>query len=471
MRLKPIETLLSETTVGEEKEWFVCDKAGELVNSIAINGRERPLVEEAIKAIQHKFRKHTERVKQQSIAGVGSRFGGLPATLTPYLFQTEIDGSMAEGASHPHKIEDVGKGYIQEELLIAQDLLREEIRRVSCNSNITLVEMSVPAYAYHQDVPIRVPLDVSDEFKAYYRRLIMDPAYGRNLRFTGKHITVKIANSDFEQAIHYTRIARPYVPLFIALGANSPYGEGEFREYHSWRYKAFPQPSKVDVPWLYQSAQYYKWITQDLLDQKIIYRLPNQIFTPVRPKMYGGVELRVLDTGHEYEYERAITLLFGLLMVYLAHHLGRHDYRYNPVAHRQLRQNEAKSAQYGLEAEVILPLDGLWKKIKIRNLGALVMDRIEPLTYALEQSRFLEPIKAVLSGDPTPAVATKLRYKAYQQTPNTYRTFISDEIRRKDHLLTLNVAPALKRVVNRPKLPQEADLQQLGYIYRPEFLD
>ncbi|MET1075724.1 MAG: glutamate--cysteine ligase [Umezawaea sp.] len=90
-----------------------------------------------------------------------------------------------------------------------------------------------------------------------YRR--MEVEYGRlihDLTICGCHVHVGIPDED--AGVHISNHLRPWLPVLLALSANSPFASGRDTGYASWRYLTWsPWPSAGAPPWFASAEEYH----------------------------------------------------------------------------------------------------------------------------------------------------------------------------------------------------------------------
>ena len=191
----------------------------------------------------------------------------------------------------------------------------------------------------------------SERFDAVYQR------YGylaKQFTVFGQHVHVGCETAD--DAIWLTQALGPYVPIFIALSASSPYVDGVDTFFQSARLNAvsaFPLsgqcPEVADWPAFVEHFEFLKacGIVSSIKD----------LYWDIRPKPeFGTVEIRVCDTPLSIETAAALAALAQCTARYL---LRTRDERPPINTRLQLhvaRYNKFQACRYGFDAMLSDPI-------------------------------------------------------------------------------------------------------------------
>jgi acetylornithine deacetylase/succinyl-diaminopimelate desuccinylase-like protein/gamma-glutamyl:cysteine ligase YbdK (ATP-grasp superfamily) len=263
-----------------------------------------------------------------------------------------------------------------------------------------------------------------------------------------------------EVNIRATRLLRPYCALFMAISAATPLASepGDRQPLvvltpcHSTRLLRFPNPERLDVPYLYASHADYIRISYDLVRNGIRFGANN--WTPVRARsdvepvnknilitssqlkeLYrrgiytqdkhvnleeaekaliienlcarvdlpmGRVEVRTDEGWDDMEYLKVKILLKDLLMlrIYGDPRFGG-GYRYDGEDIARARENERRAALDGMNAVITHPFTG--RPISMRAFLKETLQDLKPLIDGLDCSEDLAPIFDLADGAPGPA--------------------------------------------------------------------
>jgi succinyl-diaminopimelate desuccinylase len=263
-----------------------------------------------------------------------------------------------------------------------------------------------------------------------------------------------------EVVIRATRLLRPLCPIFIAASACSPFAhetvEGEpsivLTDVDSQRLLAFPNPESLDVPLLYASHEDYLRISYELVRGGVRFGANN--WTPVRARSdvdpvnrnilatseqlrelyrrgiyasgeHGGleqaertvivenlcarvdlpmnrVEVRTDEGGDTFDLSIAKIALKDLLLLraYGDPEWGA-GFGYDATDVARARRNEEIAARDGLDGVIEDPWSG--GQVRVRDLLGAMLEELQPLAEAMDVSRWLEPLREMAAGGPTPA--------------------------------------------------------------------
>ena len=167
----------------------------------------------------------------------------------------------------------------------------------------------------------------------------------------GQHIHVGCTSAD--EAIWLTQALGPYVPIFIALSASSPFVDGVDSFFQSARLNAVSAfPLSGQCPELRDWDEFGEHFS--FLQECGIVHGIKDLYWDVRPKPeFGTVEIRVCDTPLTTERAAALAALAQCLARYLL--------RTQPVLNTEqslyvARYNKFQACRYGFEAQISDPV-------------------------------------------------------------------------------------------------------------------
>lgn len=166
------------------------------------------------------------------------------------------------------------------------------------------------------------------------------------------HVHVHLPDRD--QAVLVSNHLRPWLPILIALMANSPIWTGHDTGYASWRTLCWGKwPVAGPPPYVSSYAEYEQTVaalteTGALVD-------PGTIFWDVRPSArLPTLEVRVTDVPATAEETLLLALVVRALVMVAAHDVARGDPG-PPLASEQLRARYWRAARDGLDGHGIHP--------------------------------------------------------------------------------------------------------------------
>ena len=191
----------------------------------------------------------------------------------------------------------------------------------------------------------------SDRFDAVYQR------YGylaKQFTVFGQHIHVGCATAD--DAIWLTQALGPYVPIFIALSASSPFVDGVDTFFQSTRLNAVSAfPLSGQCP---EVADWAAFVAHfEFLKACGIISSIKDLYWDIRPKPeFGTVEIRVCDTPLSIETATALAALAQCLTRYLLRTRPERPPINTRLQLYVARYNKFQACRYGFDAMLSDPI-------------------------------------------------------------------------------------------------------------------
>ncbi len=235
----------------------------------------------------------------------------------------------------------------------------------------------------------------------------------QNFLISGLHIHVAIPGET--AAINGYNASIKYLPLFLALSANSPFTLGEDTGLQSYRSKIFQRLPRAGIPEYFSTYQEYCDLIDQLLQSGMIESIKDVWWDVRLHQTFGTIELRVCDAFYDRDRLRLIALLFQALMMYATDHSFEREF------HQISRQNKWNAIRHGLKGDFI---DGD-QKISIREKIYELIDTFDEqgIFQRLGAQNEIAPLKALVSQE---SIARKLR-RIYQ-TSGDFAAVIDEEI-------------------------------------------
>ncbi len=195
----------------------------------------------------------------------------------------------------------------------------------------------------------------------------------------GAHVHVAVPDRD--AAIRVSNRMRPWLPLLLALTANSAVYRNADTGYASWRSILWQRWPSAGPPPHFDSADEYDAVVQMLLDAGAM-RDDGMVYWDVRPSAnFPTIEVRVADVPATV----AETVLMATLIracVMTALDADRRDEGTAPLAPHALRAAYWKSAHDGLDGEAI-DLTESHASVPAVDLLNRLIDHVRPALEAL----------------------------------------------------------------------------------------
>ena len=255
--------------------------------------------------------------------------------------------------------------------------------------------------------PLRGPEPVPVTSKARYRAMAGDaPQLVDEMLINGMHVHVAVPDRD--QGVTVLNRIRPWLPVLVAMGANSPIWDGGDTGFASWRTLLFDRWPVSGPPPVFADAADYTARTQALLDAGALRDL-GQIYWQARlSERYPTVEVRTLDV--QLRVDDAVTLA-GLVRALVLDALAQGPATgQGGVPSEMVAAGNWQAARHGLGGQLIDPRDG-----SPRRAGDVVAALVEQLGPALKESGDLERVGAGVERLLREGTPAERQRRAFQQ--------------------------------------------------------
>jgi glutamate---cysteine ligase / carboxylate-amine ligase len=225
-----------------------------------------------------------------------------------------------------------------------------------------------------------------------YRGLIRSLGFvARQELVFGMHVHVGMA--DPEEAIHVANGLRPYIPLLIALSANSPLWRGEPTGLMSSRVPIFRAFPRVGLPPRFEGWADFERRVETLSESGAIEDY-TFLWYDVRPHpRLGTVEIRAMDSQTRVEHTIALSALVVSLVKLLTEEFS-HPAGLPDPPWEVLDENRWLAARHGLEAELVDHVSA--GRVAVRGLTESLLNELAPHAQELGCERELEGIGDLL---------------------------------------------------------------------------
>ena len=239
-----------------------------------------------------------------------------------------------------------------------------DVIKVADNNNLLLLSAGTHPFANYHDQTITN----KDRYINFVERMQWPL---RRMLITGLHVHIGVESGEKAIAVNNGLIR--YIPIMIALSANSPYFEGELSGLVSTRSKIFEGlPSTGIPPYLKNYSEFQKFMRT--LQKANTIESIREVWWDVRPHPgYGTVELRSCDSVATLDQMVEIAALTQCLVVGLSNHYD--DGTQLPILDSWIvNENKWRAIRYGLDADLIIDDTGNQQSIK-----GVAIDTIERL--------------------------------------------------------------------------------------------
>lgn len=171
----------------------------------------------------------------------------------------------------------------------------------------------------------------------------------------GFHVHVSIA--DAEEGVAVIDRIRPWLPVVLALSANSPFWNGRDSGFASYRYQAWGRWPTAGATDLFGSARAYDRVVESLTETRVLLDAGMIYFDARLSARHPTVEVRVADVCLDPEHAVALAGLVRALVENAAQE-WREGRPPAPVPTSMLRLAMWSASRYGMGQQLLDPLRG-----------------------------------------------------------------------------------------------------------------
>src|SRR5689334_3086624 len=180
---------------------------------------------------------------------------------------------------------------------------------------------------------------------------------------------------DRDEAVQVVRRLAPWLPVFLAISASSPYWRSRDTGYASYRDLIWARWPTAGPPGMVETAAEYDALIQSLIRSGTISD-PGMVYFDIRPSAHvPTVELRICDACPEVDFVVLIAGLFRAL-VRRAREECAAGVPLPAVRHELLRAATWRAARSGLEGDIVDPVR--WKLVSPALLLGQLVDAVRP---------------------------------------------------------------------------------------------
>ena len=171
----------------------------------------------------------------------------------------------------------------------------------------------------------------------------------RNL-LCGMHVHVELPDPD--QRVDVMRRAAPYLPIFIALAASSPFWRGRRTGLMGYRLAAYDELPRTGMPPLFQNKAEFDAYVSALVEARVIEN-SSYLWWAMRPShKHPTLELRAPDSCTRLDDAIAIAALYRALMRHLVRNPAANA-KLTVVDHAIAVENKWRAQRYGVHGSFV----------------------------------------------------------------------------------------------------------------------
>lgn len=213
----------------------------------------------------------------------------------------------------------------------------------------------------------------------------------------GMHVHVGMTNGN--EAVRVMRRLKPYLPLLLAVSANSPYWHGLDSGYASYRSRVLAAMRSYGLPPDFTSWEEFEHVYY-AARRAGTFASPRDVHWDIRlqPDL-GTLEVRIMDAQSTLREAVQLTALVYVL----AEHLKRREASgevsglLTPRHWCVQKENLFRASRYGLAAELIV--DDAGSTVPARALLAQTLEAVAPTAEALDAAHLLADLEGRDGGD------------------------------------------------------------------------
>jgi carboxylate-amine ligase len=212
------------------------------------------------------------------------------------------------------------------------------------------------------------------------------------------HVHIGMTSGD--EAIALMRGLKSYLPLLIAVSANSPFWRGYDTSYASYRHRILAATRSYGIPPSFQSWADFSHFFETSR-QAGMFETINDIHWDVRPRPHlGTLEIRVMDAQSTVSDAIALAAFVRALILYLRHTQGaaRSGQSLRPLPWWIEKNNHFQASRLGLDAMYVSDEQG--RARPMADIFREVRDAVAVAAEELGETRYLEHLTAAMEGGP-----------------------------------------------------------------------
>ncbi len=221
----------------------------------------------------------------------------------------------------------------------------------------------------------------------YHRLVTLMEDVVRRLVTFGLHVHIGVDSGD--KAVMICDRMLHYLPLLLALSANSPFWEARSTGLQSNRSKIMEGLPTAGLPYQMRNWSEYVWLVKHLMSTGFINSI-REIWWDIRPHHhFGTVEVRVCDVPPSLDHVLALTSLIQCLVHTISNDIDEGTFlpEYHPM---MVEQNKWRAIRYGADASLVSSKD-----FQQRSVPQLVDELVAKLTPTAIELNCLAELQSV----------------------------------------------------------------------------
>lgn len=240
----------------------------------------------------------------------------------------------------------------------------------------------------------------------------------------GHHVHIGMESGD--QAIAVMNHLLAYLPVLIALSANSPFWRGFDTGHCAYRHRIVSASRSYGIPPSFDNWDDFSRIFEDLLEAKV-YQNINGIHWDLRPRPHlGTLEIRLMDALPTLEETIDLSALVYTLVVDIIERVkANREGALLPLPHVWIqKENHYQAARLGLEAPFLEP--ELSSPRLLREVVYSILRSLRSTATACHTREHLARIESQVSLDALAYQRQRYFYETRQSFPEVIRSLVNE---------------------------------------------
>ena len=227
------------------------------------------------------------------------------------------------------------------------------------------------------------------------------------------HVHIGVRTRD--EAIYLFRALKPYLPLFMALSANSPFWRGFDTGFVAYRHRVLAASRNYGIPPSFESwVQFCEFL--EASHRAGMLESMRDIHWDIRPRPHlGTVELRVMDAQPTIDEAMQLAAFTRSLAAYL---LDKHERKDDILLPHALpwwieQDNHYSASHHGVDANYIFNRYGDVRSL--RSVWDDIVEAIQPYAESLDEEAYLQRLFMRITEN---CLAYERQHKYYKKLGN-----------------------------------------------------
>lgn len=201
-----------------------------------------------------------------------------------------------------------------------------------------------------------LPVEPTTTARSRYGQMVREfGVTGRDTLACGMHVHVEIASPD--EGVAVLDRVRPWLPVLLAISANSPFADGHDTGYASYRTQSWSRWPSAGPTGTFGSVQTYRGTVEALLATGTVLDEGMVYFDARLARAYPTVEIRVADVCLRVE-DAVLVAALARGLVETAARSWEHGVAAPDVRTEVLRLSAWRASRSGTEAALVHPVTG-----------------------------------------------------------------------------------------------------------------